>query len=170
MPGARAGGLPLVGAVLGLCVGGPVSRYQPIRRLHFHHRPITGGHSGRGQARRRGGHWRLHPGLHRGEHHQGAAGDEEAADLAIWPPAAPKVTVTTHRQSLSLILFSLVCTSHLQGAGPASSAASSVEADKKPKRTRVRRRKPPPKVVEETQSESDEAVSLPAVYPPHLHR
>ena len=32
------------------------------------------------------------------------------------------------------------------------------------------RRRKPVKVVEETQSESDEAVSLPAVYPPHLHR
>ena len=37
VPGPGAGGLPLVGAVLGLCVGGPVSRCQPIRSLHTHH-------------------------------------------------------------------------------------------------------------------------------------
>ena len=27
-------GLPLAGAMMGLCLGGPVSRYQPISSLH----------------------------------------------------------------------------------------------------------------------------------------
>ena len=70
--------------------------------------------------------------------------------------------------------FSFTClTSYVlpQGAGPVSGDSNNESgAEKKPRRTRVRRRKPPPKVVEDNQSESDEAVSLPAVYPPHLHR